>query len=212
MENLMHNTREMKREEEEEIIRKAQLDISYFKQLYEDYYLNVYWFVYSRVEDNIKASEITSDVFLKAMESIKQYVSKGIPFINWLLVISRNEVNIYYRKEKKERKYFVTSDSILELKEEMEEEEKETISYERLLKILETLPENEYDLFHLKHFDKKSFHEISEITQINEVNLRVKYHRIKNHLRDLIMKEGLFATQEVLTFISVLFLFQYLIN
>ena len=201
----MQNTNEMKLADEEEIIRKAKTDISYFKQLYENYYLDVFRFVYCRVEDNAKASEIASDIFLKAMENIKQYTSKGIPFINWLIVISRNEVNMYYRKEKKERKYFINTDSILELKEELEEEENETISYDKIINILETLPEKEYELFHLKHFDKKSFREISEITKINEVNLRVKFHRIKSRLRDLILNEGLFATRKVMILISVLF-------
>jgi RNA polymerase sigma-70 factor, ECF subfamily len=173
--------------DEEKVISKAQIDISQFEILYEKYYLNVYWFIYNRVEDNIKAAEITSDVFMKAMENIKKYEYKGLPFLNWLLVISRNEVNLYYRNNKKERKYFVHNDSIDEVKEEIEEEEKQIISFHSLIKILESLPEKEYEIFHLKHFDKKTFREIADITQTNEDNLRVKYHRIKKQLRELIL-------------------------
>lgn len=204
MENLTYKIHKKEHADEEEIIRKAQQDISAFEQLYEKYYLKVYWFVYNRIEDSSVASAITSDIFLKAMENIKRYVYKGLPFINWLLVISRNEVNMHYRNEKKERKYFVHTDKINEVKDELEEEENTTISYTRLVKILESLPEKEYELFHLKYFEKKSFQEISEITQIKEVSLRVKYHRIKKELRELILNEKIVKTAAMLASICIL--------
>jgi RNA polymerase sigma-70 factor (ECF subfamily) len=191
---------------EEEIIHKAQKDISYFEYFYDKYYLNVFWFIYNRVENEVIASEISSDVFLKAMEHLNRYSYKGLPFINWLLVISRNEVNMYYRKEKKERKYFVHTDRIIEVKEEIEVEEKTTIPYEKLIHLLEMLPESEYELFHLKYFDKKSFKEISEITKTKEVSLRVKYHRIKKSIKELILSDevlkaaAIFASFWVLLF------------
>lgn len=176
--------------EEELIIQKAQKDISYFEYFYDKYYLNVYWFIYNRIEDEICASEIASDVFLKAMENIHKYKYKGLPFLNWLLVISRNEVNMYYRKSKKMRKYFVQTDRIYDVKAEIEEEEQTVITFDKLMHFLEMLPESEYELFHLKYFDKKSFKEISEITKSKEVSLRVKYHRIKKSIKEIIMNES----------------------
>lgn len=204
MENIKFKFHKNEDFNEEELIKKAQKDISQFELLYEKYYLKVFWFIYNRMEDRTKASEITSDVFLKAMENIHKYIYKGLPFINWLLVISRNEVNLYYRKEKKERRYFIQTDRINEVKEEIEEEEKTIIPYNRLIQILEYLPEKDYELFHLKYFDKKTFKEISEITQTKEVSLRVKYHRIKKDLRELILNEKLYKTAAMLASICIL--------
>ncbi len=175
--------------DEELIIQNAKKDISKFEYFYDRYYLNVYWYIYNRIENEVNASEITSDVFLKAMENIHQYQYKGLPFLNWLLVISRNEVNMFYRKEKKMRKYFVQTDKIYNVKAEIEEEEKSEITFEKLIHFLELLPESEYELFHLKYFEKKTFREIAEITKSKEVSLRVKYHRIKKSIKDLILND-----------------------
>jgi RNA polymerase sigma-70 factor (ECF subfamily) len=206
MENQLFKISEKEHFDEEEIIRKAQKNISQFEQLYDKHYLKVFWFVYNRIENHTDASEITSDIFLKAMENIQRYVCKGLPFINWLLVIARNEVNMHYRKEKKERKYFVHTDRINEVKDELEEEEKTIIPYDKLIAIIESLHEKDYELFHLKYFDKKTFQEIAEITQTKEVSLRVRYHRIKKELRELILNENLFKTAAMLATICILYI------
>ncbi len=206
MENQLFKISEKEHFDEADIIRKAQKNITHFEQLYDKYYLKVFWFVYNRIENHTDASEITSDIFMKAMENIQRYVYKGLPFINWLLVIARNEVNMHYRREKKERKYFIHTDRINEVKEEIEEDEKTIIPYDRIISIIESLHEKDYELFHLKYFDKKSFQEIAEITQTKEVSLRVRYHRIKKELRELILNENLFKTAAILATICILYI------
>ncbi|MBK7668046.1 MAG: sigma-70 family RNA polymerase sigma factor [Sphingobacteriaceae bacterium] len=47
--------------------------------------------------------DITSTVFIKALSNISKYKDMGFPFSSWLYRIAINEINMFYRKTKKER-------------------------------------------------------------------------------------------------------------
>lgn len=71
-------------------------DAEAFGQLYDVYVDRVYRYIFFRVTDEGTAEDLTSQVFLKAWESVKRYRPRG-PFIAWLYTISRNAVIDHYR-------------------------------------------------------------------------------------------------------------------
>ncbi len=71
-----------------------------FTQLYEMYIERIYRYIYCRVDDNMLADDITSQVFLKAWEKLDSYEQGGSPFVAWLYRIARNTVIDYYRTKK----------------------------------------------------------------------------------------------------------------
>lgn len=75
-------------------------DSEAFAQLYEAYIERVYRYVYFRVTDDAVAEDLTSQVFLKAWESLDRYKPGGSPFIAWLYTIARNLVIDHYRTQK----------------------------------------------------------------------------------------------------------------
>ncbi len=92
--------REIPKQEQKELIKRAkECDPSAFARLYEHYYQDVYNFVYYRVSSTQVAEDLTSDVFLKALESIDSYTFRGIPLSAWLFRIARTTIALYYRDQ-----------------------------------------------------------------------------------------------------------------
>src|ERR1041385_1203338 len=74
--------------DEERIIEEAKKDPASFKWLYETYFKRIFLFIYHKVESRNEASDLTSQVFLKAMQRLHQYQSRGLPFSSWLYRIA----------------------------------------------------------------------------------------------------------------------------
>jgi RNA polymerase sigma-70 factor (ECF subfamily) len=75
-------------------------DSEAFGKLYDAYIARVYRYVYFRVSDDDIAEDLTSQVFLKAWESLDRYQIGSSPFVAWLYTIARNLVIDYYRTKK----------------------------------------------------------------------------------------------------------------
>lgn len=75
----------------------AQKDPDAFAILYERYSLGVYRYVFSRVRYVESAEDLTSQIFLEALEHIGQYRPVG-PFAAWLYTIARRRTADYFRK------------------------------------------------------------------------------------------------------------------
>ena len=71
-----------------------------FGELYERYALRVFRHAQFLTGDPVLAEDVTAQVFLKALEAIPRYESRGVPFVAWLLRITCNLV-INHRKSAK---------------------------------------------------------------------------------------------------------------
>lgn len=71
-----------------------------FGELYERYALRVFRHAQFLTGDPVLAEDVTAQVFLKALEAIPRYESRGVPFVAWLLRITCNIV-INHRKSAK---------------------------------------------------------------------------------------------------------------
>lgn len=69
--------------------------------LYDEYYDRIAHYVYVRIGDKNEAEDIASEVFLKALKSIKSYEEQGVPMQAWLFKIAHNMVVDHLRKVSK---------------------------------------------------------------------------------------------------------------
>lgn len=165
-------------------IEAAKKDPRKFEALYNRYHEQIFRYLYSRVDNKHLASDLTSQVFYKAMLNIENYSYKGVPFASWLYRIAFNEMNMHFRKDAKNRTVNIETEHISGLFEEIEEdhysEEKE-----KLVKVLATLSDDRLSIIEMRFFEKRSFKDIAEIMGITENNAKVKVYRtldkIKKH-------------------------------
>ena len=82
----------------ERLVGEAQAgDAWAFGRLFDHYHLPVYRFVASRVRRPSDAEDLTQLVFVKALEALPRYESRGIPFGGWLFRLARNAVIDFVR-------------------------------------------------------------------------------------------------------------------
>ena len=171
-------------EKEEKILRLSKQDPRYFAPIYEKYYDQIFVFIFKRVDDEELTADISSIVFMKCLKNLSRYKFQGVPFSAWLYRIAVNEVNQYFRTEKRrERTVNLKTEHIAGLFEEMEfteaNEEPEVI----IAKLLATLKPEEVQYLEMRFFEGRSFKEIGFYLDITEVNAKVKTYRILNKLR-----------------------------
>lgn len=174
-------------QEELTIINQAKNNPEVFGVLYETYYKEIFIYVNKRVDNLSVASDLVSQVFLKALTHLPNYQFKGFPFSSWLYKIATNQVNQYFRNSKNKRvisiEDFYVNKIFSELEEENERKQKEQTPV--LIKLLNQLNEQELQILELRFFEEKAFKEVAYILDITENNAKVKTYRIIEKLKKI---------------------------
>jgi len=71
--------------------------------LYSEYFDKIAHYAYARIGDKTEAEDIASEVFLKALESLKKYEERGLPMEAWLFKIAHNLVVDHLRRVSKKK-------------------------------------------------------------------------------------------------------------
>ncbi len=171
-------------EEREAIdIKRSQTDPEAFKPLYEKYFKKIFLFTLRRVEEKELARDITQQVFLKALNSIRKFQLRGLPFSAWLFRIAINECNDYFRKSKKARLVTIDEQITESLFEEMMADNRMDELKLRLPVILKTLTPDELQLIEFRFFEQRSFREIGLLLDITETYAKVKTYRALDKMK-----------------------------
>ncbi|HTH55504.1 MAG TPA: RNA polymerase sigma factor [Cyclobacteriaceae bacterium] len=174
--------------EEERIIEEAKKDPRCFKWLYEKYFKRIFLFIYHKVENKNEASDLTSQVFLKAMQRLHQYQSRGLPFSSWLYRIAINECVDFFRKNKRSKVVYVEETSFRNLFEEMFPEDISEELEKKLHLVLKELNDAELQIIELRFFESMSFKMIAEILETSENNVKAKTYRLLEKMRKIFLK------------------------
>ena len=157
-------------------------DISHFRHLYDKYYVPIFRFVQKRIGDVEVSNDVTSQVFLKAIQSLSKYENRGFPFSSWLYRIATNEVSQHFRSQKVQNQVYIDDKMLTRIGTDMESHDMEgdLVFLEKSIGFLE---EEEQSLIQYRFFDDLSYQQISEVTGLSENNARVKTFRIIQKLK-----------------------------
>src|SRR4051812_40212516 len=77
----------------ERLVAEAQAGDSWaFGMIFDQYHESIHRYIASRVRHPSDAEDLTQLVFVKALEALPRYQSRGIPFGGWLFRLARNAV------------------------------------------------------------------------------------------------------------------------
>ena len=163
-------------------VQAAQANPARFRPLYERYYEPIYRFVYRRTSDSDLSADLSSQVFLKALQRLSGYEYRGVPFSAWLFRIASNEVAQHFRDSRKQRTVSVEDHTLIEVAEEMELDQ-DLWQVDDLIGAMDLLKPSDIEVIELRFFEQRPFKEVAEILGITESNAKVKTYRILERLK-----------------------------
>ena len=165
---------------ESELIVLAKDQSYYFGVLYDNYFDQIFRFVYKRLggKEDV-AGDLTQQTFIKAMANISKYEDRGFPFSSWLYRIAQNEVSMFFRKEKKLYTVSIDENHLSNMATEATiDGYMTTEEQEKLIDMMNELEQDQLDIIELRFFQGMSFKKIAEIYSISEANAKMRTYRI----------------------------------
>lgn len=167
-----------------EWIKKAKLNKDAFALLYDKYWEQLFKFIFSKVQSLDNTGDICQSAMLKAMLNISKYEDRGYPFSAWLYRIAINEINLFYRRKKKDKFVEIKETDVKTLMTEVELDNIDSIDQqEKLLVILSQLKPKQAEIVEMRFFFKYSFKEIADFYKITEANAKMRLYRILDKLK-----------------------------
>jgi RNA polymerase sigma factor (sigma-70 family) len=153
------------------------------KRLYDAYSPEAYGTIKKYVFNNETiAKEILNDTFFKVFKDLGQYSFQGA-FEGWIRRIVINTVADHLRRNLRHEQ------PIKEIQPEdayIDSQSVENLSHKELLKIIETLPDTQREIFNLFVFENYSHKEISKLLNINHNNCRWHLNDARRRLKEKI--------------------------
>lgn len=166
----------MTRAEERVLVAQAQADPRKFDSLYLAFVDEIYRFIYCRTGTKETAEDMTSQVFMQALEHIISFrYTPGARFSSWLYAIARNLVIDHYRKHRET----VALEQIepLPSAETASGAVDQSIDQARIRDVLHQLSSDDQEILQLRLWQDRSYREIAQIVQSNTVAVRARYSR-----------------------------------
>lgn len=159
------------------IERARHFDQKAVAELYNLYAGDIYRYVLVRVTDARVAEDITSEVFIRALEGLGSFEYRGVPFSAWLYRIARDRVVDYYRKSSR-RKATVSLDEGPEVVSEgADRAVLRGLEVRELQSALEELTEEQRLVVILRFLEGKSLAEVAAQLGKNEGSIKALQHR-----------------------------------
>lgn len=184
---------------EEELIAACQSgDTRAFGELYDTYIRKLYDFIYYKTSRKEVAEDLTSVVFMKALQNIGKYhKTETGSFAGWLYSIARNTIIDHYRSVRPNDNIDDAFD--LPHHARIEEKTEATIQIEKVRAYLKELPSIQRDIILMRVWQELPYKTIAAAVGKTEDNCKVIYSRAIKELRLTLASTLVF----MLIFISV---------
>lgn len=176
---------------EADLIELAKEDPVAFGVLYERYVDRIYSYIYYRTGNQQDAEDLTARTFFKALDHIKRFNNRGVPFSAWLYRIAHNLVANWYRDRGRRRELVLEDQVHLSHSSGSPERLAEASeAREALLGAIRRLPDDRQQLILLKFSDALPNAQIGAIMGRSEGAIKSLYHRTLLALREDLKNRG----------------------
>lgn len=165
------------------IARAQNGDIEALRCLYAHYANDVLRYVRSLVDDTHEAEDITQDIFVKLMATIRRYEPREVPFAAWILRVARNCAVDHHRGRRmypcEEVRVSVADNGPLNAERRRD-----------FHQALNELPDEQRDVLILRHIQGLSPREIAFMLGKTESSVHGLHHRGRHNLRSALEEMG----------------------
>jgi RNA polymerase sigma-70 factor, ECF subfamily len=162
-----------------ELIASAQKNPLAFRSLYKQYVKPIYRYLYSTTGNQVDAEDLTSQVFLQALENLEKFRNQG-GFRSWLFTIARSRAMDHFRKKRGEISIHkidpVTNEPDI-LSSVIHQEQ-----IEKMRMRIDALNEHEKELIRLRYVSKLKYGEIGELLNRSEGAIKKQLYRLLERL------------------------------
>lgn len=181
------------RHAEADLVERAKQDPAAFGDLYQRYVDRIYSYIYYRTGNQQDAEDLTARTFFKALDHIKQYDDRGVPFSAWLYRIAHNLVANWHRDRGRRRELALEDQAHLPHGPANPERLAEASeAREALMSAIRRLPSDRQQLILLKFSDSMPNAQIGTIMGRSEGAIKSLYHRTLLALREDLQSRGFF--------------------
>ncbi|HXY07677.1 MAG TPA: sigma-70 family RNA polymerase sigma factor [Terriglobales bacterium] len=163
--------------DERGLVEAAQRDPASFAALYELHFERVYLFIARRVGNRDVAEDLTGDVFRRALENLRTYEWRGVPFAAWLLRIAANAVRD--RAKRGGRELSVEDPPEIGTEPDLAEVEDGA----RLFRLVNDLPEDQRRVIVMRFAEEESIRAIAHRLERSEGAVKQLQFRALENLR-----------------------------
>jgi RNA polymerase sigma-70 factor (ECF subfamily) len=157
-------------------------------EIYDLFYQSVFTYIFHRVSDQEIAEDLTSEVFVRMVDKIKNFNPQGRPILAWLYTIARNLTIDFYRSHRDAESLSSNEDLIAEDRSPYQVVE-ERLAQEALGRALGCLTEDQRWVVILKFIEGRDIAEVATILGKNERAVRSLQHRALAALSQTMARE-----------------------
>ena len=165
-------------DEDEFLLYEIQQNPEAFTILYRRYLPRVYRYLYFKTGDVDEAEELTSQVFLAALEGMPRYQHRGY-FATWLFSIARRKAADFYRTRYTQPRIKIAQSTTLG---DPEDDPLTRViareNIEKLNELLSLLNDHEREILRLRFSAKLQFSEIAALLKRKPSTIKMAYYRL----------------------------------
>jgi len=178
-------------DEDQRLVSAAQQDPEAAGRLYDKYYREIFGYLYHGTLDRPATEDLTSNVFLAAFRHLGRYRWQRVPFRAWLYRIATNELRMYYRRRRRDKRADLAHGESAEPVDLPASEGPAVAEEVRLLhRALLELKLKYRTVILLRYFEGRTIEEISGITGRREGTIKSQLHRGLAQLQEILVRWG----------------------
>lgn len=154
------------------------------EQLYKENYRIVYGYLLSLCEDPAMADDLTSEAFVRGIQSIGKFKEGKIS--TWLCTIGRN---LFFNERKRQKRHIPLDDVLHLTADQFEQELLDQSQAKQIRTLAHSLEEPQKSVFFMRLYGM-GFREIGEALGRNENWARVTFFRVKRKIMEELEGSG----------------------